>query len=168
MKTKLKKRVTQENLKVLSFEGTPELLEKLRLLLETKSDDLEEYLEMKMISEKLGAELKERKLLESSFKSWSSKSSMQDSEGIANIDKFEDMQSQQFSKIQSELSVLDERVNKMAYLLAAWGPVNPGPLKDSIILSCSYFHCFSISWQKILNDRGHIGLCKSCKKSNKK
>ena len=63
---------------------------------------------------------------------------------------------------------MHEQMNKFANLLAAWGSVIPGPRKDSIIICCSYFHCFTISWKKIFNDRGHPGWCKLCKKSKKK
>jgi glutaredoxin len=168
MKNKLKKITKQENLKVLALNGTPELLEKFKSVLQDKSVELEEYLEMKMATEQLSEELKERKLLESSFKSWSSKGSMQGSQGIPNLVDLQQMQMQQHSEVESELLLLNERVNKIANHLAARGPVNPGPRKDTIILSCEYFHCFTTSWQRIFNDRGHIGWCKFCKKSKKK
>lgn len=168
MKTKLKKISKQENLKVLGFNGTPELLEQFKSIVQEKSEELEEYLETKMANEQLSQELKERQLLENSFKSWSSKGSMQGSQGKSNLVDLEQMQMEQKSRVESELSMLDERLNKIANHLAAWGPVNPGPRKDSIILSCPYFHCFTISWQKLFNDRGHTGWCKFCKKSKKK
>ena len=80
MKAKLKKKVKQENLKILSLNSTPELFERIKSILNNKSEDLDQFLEMKMAKEQLGDELKQRKILESSFRSWSSKNSTNSTE----------------------------------------------------------------------------------------
>ena len=66
------------------------------------------------------------------------------------------------------LAELSEKVKNVHANLAAWGSVHPGPLPDCIILSCKYFHIFSVSWKKIINDRGNTHWCKECKKTKKR
>lgn len=68
--TKLQKKLTKENLQVLSFNGSDDQFNQLENLLETHMEGLQSHFEETLMNEKITDELKERKLLENRFQRW--------------------------------------------------------------------------------------------------
>jgi hypothetical protein len=70
MVSKLRRKVTKENFKILSFEGTDEIVEKVQKHLSDNIGQCKDLIEQNMIQDKVEAEVQERKNLESRFQRW--------------------------------------------------------------------------------------------------
>jgi hypothetical protein len=68
--SKLRRKVTKENLKILNFNGSDEFVEKTQQYLSENISQCKDLIEMKMIQDKVEAEVQERKNLESRFQRW--------------------------------------------------------------------------------------------------
>ena len=70
MVTKLRRKVTKEEFKLLSFEGSTPVVERIQHHLSENIPKCQDLIEKSMIQDKVEAEVQERKNLESRFQRW--------------------------------------------------------------------------------------------------